>query len=126
VLVAGCAAVAFVLAVVGVYSVKSYLVARRTREIGIRMALGAQPSGVLRLIVGEGLALAAAGAALGTVAAFGLTRWMGSLLFSVSPTDPLTFVAVPAVLTVVALTASYLPARRATRVDPVSALRAER
>ena len=119
-------AVALVLAAVGVHGVLSYAVSQRTREIGIRMALGAQPSGVLRLIVGEGLALAVAGAALGTVAAFGLTRWMGSLLFSVSPTDPLTFVAVPAVLTLVALTASYLPARRATRVDPVSALRAER
>ena len=94
-------AVALVLAAVGVHGVLSYAVAQRTREIGIRMALGAQPSGVLRLIVGEGLALAAAGAALGTLAAFGLARWMGSLLFGVSPTDPLTFVAVPAVLTLV-------------------------
>jgi ABC-type antimicrobial peptide transport system permease subunit len=89
------------------------------------MALGAQPSGVLRLVVAEGLALALAGAALGLVAAFALTRSMGTLLYGVTPTDPLTFILVPAGLAVVALAASYLPARRATQVDPVSALRAE-
>ena len=89
------------------------------------MALGAQPSGVLRLVVEQGMALALAGAAIGLGAAFVLTRSMGTLLFGVTPTDPVTFILVPLGLAVVALVASYLPARRATRVDPVAALRAE-
>ena len=107
------------------HGVLSYTVNQRAREIGIRMALGAQPSGVLRLVVGQGMALALAGAAIGLGAAFVLTRSMGTLLFGVTPTDPVTFILVPLGLALVALVASYLPARRATRVDPVAALRAE-
>ena len=101
------------------------MVTQRSREIGIRLALGAQPSGVRRLVVMEGMTLALTGTLLGLGSAYVLSKSMGALLFSVTPTDPLTFVAVPAGLTVVAFVASYLPARRATRVDPVTALRAD-
>ena len=119
------ASVALALAAIGVHGVLSYSVAARTREIGIRMALGAQPSGVSRLVVSQGMTLALSGTALGVAAAFVLTRSMGTLLFGVTPTDPFTFVVVPLGLALVALLASYLPARRATRVDPVTALRAD-
>jgi putative ABC transport system permease protein len=119
------AAVALVLAAIGVHGVLSYMVTQRAREIGIRLALGAQPSGVRRLVVMEGMTLALTGTLLGLASAYILSKWMGALLFSVTPTDPLTFVAVPIGLTLVALVASYLPARRATRVDPVTALRAD-
>lgn len=119
------AAVALALAAVGIYGVLAYLVAQRTHEIGIRLAIGADRSQVLRMILGQGLRLAAAGIVVGVVAAFGLTRLMGSLLYQVTPADPLTFAAVPAILALVALVASYLPARRATRVSPVIALRME-
>ena len=119
------AAVALVLAAIGLFGVMAYLVTQRTREIGVRLALGATRREVLQLIVGRGVTLAAAGALLGIVVALWLTRLMSGLLFSVSATDPATFAAVPLVLIGVALVACYIPARRAMRVDPVSALRAE-
>ena len=119
------ASVALALAVIGIHGVLSYAVAQRTREIGIRLALGANPGRVRRLVVLEGLTLAGAGALLGLVAAWALTRGLSSLLYGVAPTDPMTFVAVPTALMVVAFAASYLPARRATRVDPVAALRGD-
>jgi ABC-type antimicrobial peptide transport system permease subunit len=115
--------VAVFLAVVGLYAVKAYLVARRTREIGIRMALGSTPGGVVRLVVGEGLGLTTAGLALGFVIAFGMGRGVASLLYEVNPFDPVVFAAAPLLLAVGALAACYLPARRAAKVDPVVALR---
>jgi predicted lysophospholipase L1 biosynthesis ABC-type transport system permease subunit len=124
-LLASFATAALALAAVGVYGVMSYSVARRRGEIGIRMALGARPRDVLRLVMGESLAVAAAGAAAGLVGALALARLMTGLLYQVAPADPATFAAVCALLTMVALAAAWLPARRATRVDPLSALRAE-
>ena len=125
VLLGSFAVLALALAAIGVHGVLSFGVARRTREIGLRMALGAQPARVLRLIVKEGFALTVAGLAIGLVGAFGLTRVLASLLYGVTPTDPATFVSVALFLVVVALVASYLPARRATRIDPAAALRTE-
>jgi len=119
------AAVALVLASVGIYGVISYSVTQRTQEIGIRMALGAQRGDVLRMVVGRALVLAIAGIGVGAVGAFTLTRLMDKLLFDVRPEDPMTFGAVSVLLALVAGLASYLPGRRATRVDPVVALRAE-
>ena len=119
------AAVALLLGVVGIYGVIAYIAAQRTREIGVRMALGAQASDVRRLFVGHGLKLVAIGLVLGVAAAMSLTRLMSTLLFGVGPMDPITYVAVSFVLGTVALVATYLPARRAARVDPVVALRTD-
>src|SRR5579863_732681 len=119
------AALALALACVGIYGVISYLVGQRTHEIGVRVALGAQPGDVLRLIIGQGTLLALLGIAIGVAAALLLTRLMANQLFGVSPHDPLTFAAVAILLMIVSIAACYIPARRATRVDPVVALRRE-
>jgi ABC-type antimicrobial peptide transport system permease subunit len=119
------AALALLLSSIGIYGVISYLIGERTHEIGIRMALGAQRKDVLTLVLSEGVRLTLLGAAIGIAAALGLTRLMANLLYGVSVTDPLTFTAVPIVLLGVAMLACYIPARRAMRVDPMTALRYE-
>src|SRR5580658_3869461 len=117
--------IALLLTAAGIFGVLSYLVTQRTREIGLRMALGAQRTDVLRVIVGHGVRLALLGLSIGVVAAAVVTRWMSNVLFDIKPTDPLTFVAVAVVLGTVAFLASYIPARRAMHVDPMVALRYE-
>jgi putative ABC transport system permease protein len=119
------AGLALTLAAVGIYGVMSYTVSRRSHEVAIRMALGARPGDVVKLVVGEGMAVAAVGGLLGLGAAFALSRVMGAILYQVQPTDPATFLAGTLVLALVALFANYLPARRATRIDPLSALHRE-
>jgi ABC-type antimicrobial peptide transport system permease subunit len=124
-LVAVFAGTALVLAVAGIYGVMTYSVTQRRREIGVRVALGAQRGQVLRTILGEGMITTGTGIILGVIAAFALTRTIQSLLFGVTPTDPLTFAFVVGGLAAVAMLASYLPARRATNADPMEALRQE-
>jgi ABC-type antimicrobial peptide transport system permease subunit len=116
---------ALLLGIIGIYGVISYAVTQRTREIGIRMALGARPGELQRMFVRYGLILAGVGVAIGAGAAVGFSRLMKSLLFEVSPLDPVTYAAVAVVLVASAVLASYLPARRAAAVDPLDALRAE-
>jgi len=119
------AAVALVLTIVGLYGVMSYAVAQRTNEIGIRLALGAQTKDVLTLVVKQGALLIAIGLVIGLIGAFAAMRVVQSLLFGVTTKDPMTFISAAVVLAVIGLLACYLPARRATKVDPIEALRRE-
>ena len=118
-------AIALVLAAVGVYGVLAYSVSQRTQEMGVRTALGASSADVLRLVVGEGVKLAGIGIGIGLLGAFGVTRFISSILFNTSPSDPLSYGVVSLFLVGVAAVASWIPARRATSVDPIVALRAE-
>jgi hypothetical protein len=122
-LLGGFAVLALVLAIIGLYGLLSFTVTQRQREIGVRMALGAQRFDVLNLVVGQGMRLVLTGVFIGLLGSFALTRVLTSVLFKVEPTDPLTFVTVTLSLCVVALLACYIPARRATRIDPMVALR---
>ena len=119
------AVVALTLGAVGLYGVMSYGVAQRTNEIGVRIALGADTRDVTAMVVGQGMKLALIGVGVGLVASFAITRVMSSLLFNVSATDLVTFASVSALLVLTALLASYLPARRATKIDPMTAMRSE-
>jgi ABC-type antimicrobial peptide transport system permease subunit len=124
-LVSAAGGMALLLAIVGVYGVIAYGVARRRKEIGVRVALGAAPVDVVRLVVAEGLNVTLIGIALGTIAALGATQLLASMLYGVDPRDAATFTGAAVLLTVVALLAAWLPARRAVRLDPVTALRQE-
>src|SRR5262249_42057158 len=119
------AAVALVLATIGIYGVMAYLVNQGTRELGIRMALGASQRDILSLVVRQGMVLAVSGVSIGLVAAFLLARLIRNLLFGVNANDPITFAGISLLLAVVALLASYIPARRAARIDPLVSLRCE-
>ena len=121
----GFAGTALLLAAIGLYGVLAYIVTQRTREIGIRVALGAQQRDVLGLVIGQGMRLALLGIALGLLGAFALTRVLQRLLFEIRPTDAPTFVAATALLSLVAFIACWIPARRAAKVDPMEALRHE-
>jgi putative ABC transport system permease protein len=124
-LATGFGLLALTLATMGLYGMMAYAVSRRTREIGIRVTLGAQGRDVLKLVIGRGMLLVIAGVVIGLAGAFALTRVLSSLLFGVSATDPLTFIAITLLLIAVALLACWIPARRATKVDPMVALRFE-
>jgi ABC-type antimicrobial peptide transport system permease subunit len=125
VMLAIAAAMALLLGIVGIYGVISYAVGRRTREMGLRIAMGAEPGRVARMVLGQGLVVALVGVAAGVVGALGATRLMRAVLFGVSPADPLTYGTTAAVIVGVALLATWVPARRAARADPMEALRAE-
>jgi ABC-type antimicrobial peptide transport system permease subunit len=122
-LVGGFAGVALLLASIGIYGVLAYMVGQRSREIGLRMALGAEPADILRLVVAKGVILSIVGIVAGVILAASAASMLASLLYGVRPHDPVVFLAVPVLLFTVALAASYLPARRATKVDPMMALR---
>jgi putative ABC transport system permease protein len=124
-LLSGLAALALLMACIGIYGVMAYMVAQRTQELGVRMALGAQPRNILGAVLEHGTNLALVGIFIGLVLAWLLTRLMKTLLFGVSPIDPVTFGTVPILLLLIAMTACYLPARRATKIDPMIALRHE-
>ena len=119
------ASVALVLATIGIYGVMAYLVNQGTRELGIRIALGASPGNILRLVVRQGMVLAFSGVAIGLVAAFLLVRLMRSMLFGVEVTDPITFTGISLLLAIIALLACYIPAQRAARIDPMISLRCD-
>jgi ABC-type antimicrobial peptide transport system permease subunit len=119
------ASVALVLATIGIYGVMAYLVNQGTRELGIRIALGASQRNILSLVVRQGMVLAFAGVAIGLAAAFLLTRLIRSLLFGVEATDPITFAGIPVLLAMITLLASYIPAQRAARIDPMISLRCD-
>jgi putative ABC transport system permease protein len=125
ILLAGFAALALAMACVGIFGVVSYSVAQRTREIGVRRALGAGGASVMRLVLTQGLTLSVIGVGVGLAGAFAVTRILSSLLFGITPFDAVTFITVAMILTAVALLASLIPARRAARVDPMVALRYE-
>jgi predicted lysophospholipase L1 biosynthesis ABC-type transport system permease subunit len=125
VMVGGFAGAALLLAMVGLYGIMAYITAERTTEVGIRMALGAQRGNILRLILGQSFAMVAVGAIAGLLLALGTNRFLGTLLYGVSPTDPRTYATVVLLLGLVAFVATYIPARRATRIEPILALRHE-
>ena len=125
ILIGALGAAALLLAAIGLYGVISYSVSQRTNEIGIRVALGGRQSDILKLVIGEGMILTAVGAIVGLIGAFALTQLMSGILFGVRASDPLTYAGITGLLAVIALLATFIPARRAARIDPMTALRYE-